>query len=243
LLFARIASGLVGAGILGLRATIRWAEALHPERERELKRRGVPFVYTLWHGRMVLPILAHLHEGIVTMASRSKDGEIIARWLRRNGYVPARGSTGKGGREGLQDMIDEVRNGRAAALTVDGPKGPPRVVQPGILRLARETGAWILPFTGASSRPWFLKSWDRYLVPKPFSRCIVGYGEPFPLPADMPNAEALEKIAAAVDEITREVDSAVGVSPPPPWEPLEAAETRFRAAGGAVAGPGVGKGA
>ena len=60
----------------------------------------MPFVYTLWHGRMVLCILAHLHEDIVTMASRSKDGEIIARWLVRNGYVPVRGSTGKGGRRG-----------------------------------------------------------------------------------------------------------------------------------------------
>jgi lysophospholipid acyltransferase (LPLAT)-like uncharacterized protein len=224
-LFARFASGVVGAGILGLRATIRWMDALHPERERELKRRGAPFVYTLWHGRMVLPILAHLHEGIVTMASRSKDGEIIARWLRRNGYVPARGSTGKGGREGLQDMIDEVRAGRAAALTVDGPKGPPRVVQPGVLRLARETGAWILPFTGASDRPWFLKSWDRYLVPKPFSRCLVGYGEPFPVPPDMSDGDALARVAAGVDAITREVDAAVGISPPPPWEPLPGHQT------------------
>jgi len=202
-----------------LRATIRIDE-LHPERERGLKERGVPFVYTLWHGRMVLCILAHLHEGIVTMASRSKDGEIIARWLVRNGYIPARGSTGKGGRAALQDMIDCVRAGHPAALTVDGPKGPPRVAQPGILRLARETGAWILPFTGAATRPWFLKSWDRYLVPKPFARCVVGYGEPFPVPAEMPEAEALAKIASGVDAITREVDAEVGVSPPPPWEPL-----------------------
>jgi lysophospholipid acyltransferase (LPLAT)-like uncharacterized protein len=113
-----------------------------------------------------------------------------------------------------------VKAGHAAALTVDGPKGPPRVVQAGIARLARETGAWILPFTGAATRPFFLKSWDRYLVPKPFARCVVGYGEPFPLPPDMPDAEALSRIGAAVDAITREVDAAVRVSPPPPWEPL-----------------------
>jgi lysophospholipid acyltransferase (LPLAT)-like uncharacterized protein len=185
-----------------------------------LKRRGVPFVYTLWHGRMVLPILAHLHEGIVTMASRSKDGEIIARWLIRNGYIPARGSTKKGGKAALQDMIDHVRAGHAAALTVDGPKGPPRVVQPGVLRLARETGAWILPFTGAATRPLFLKSWDRYLVPKPFSRCYVGYGEPFEVPASGDDAATLAAIGAAIDAITREADAAAGVSPPPPWEPL-----------------------
>jgi lysophospholipid acyltransferase (LPLAT)-like uncharacterized protein len=215
---AQIAAGVVGAGILGLRATIR-IDSLHPEREQELKRRGVNYIYTLWHGRMVLPILAHLHENIVTMASRSKDGEIIARWLIRNGYVPARGSTGKGGRAALQDMIDHMRTGYPAALTVDGPKGPPRVAQPGILRLARETGGWILPFTGAASRPVFLKSWDRYLVPGPFSHCYVGYGEPFPVPKGDDEA-TLARIGAAIDAITREVDTAVRVSPPPPWDPV-----------------------
>ena len=100
---AGLAAGIVGAGILGLRATIRIG-ALHPEHEQALKDKGVPFVYTLWHGRMVLCILAHLHEGIVTMASRSKDGEIIARWLLRNGYIPTRGSTRKGGRAALEEM-------------------------------------------------------------------------------------------------------------------------------------------
>ena len=214
---SRLVSGLVGAWVLGLRATIR-IEEIHPERERGLKTRRVPFVYTLWHGRMVLPILSHLHEDIVTMASRSKDGEIIARWLVRNGYIPARGSTRKGGSAALQDMIDLVRAGHAAALTIDGPKGPPRVVQPGIVRLARETGAWILPFTGSSTRPWFLKSWDRYLVPKPFSRCVVVYGEPFPVSAETTDAEAMARIAEAVDAITREADAATGIVPPPPWE-------------------------
>jgi lysophospholipid acyltransferase (LPLAT)-like uncharacterized protein len=217
MLGARIAAGLIGAGIQTLRATIR-IEEIHPERERELKAKGAPFIYTLWHGRMVLPILAHLHEDIITMASRSRDGEIIARWLIRNGYVPARGSTGRRGGAALHDMIAHVRAGHAAALTVDGPRGPARVVQPGILRLARETGAWILPLTGSSSRPWFLKSWDRYLAPKPFSRCVVVYGEPFSVTPQMDDAQALRRIGQALDAVTREADRAVGVVAPPPWE-------------------------
>ena len=215
----RAASLVVGGAILGIRASIR-IDRLHPERRQVLEDRGVPYVYTLWHGRMVLCILAHLHEGIITMASHSKDGEIIARWLERNGYVAARGSTGKRGRAGLEEMIAGVRSGRKAALTVDGPKGPPRVAQPGILKLARDTGAWILPFTSSSARPWFLKSWDRYLVPKPFGRCIVAYGEPFEVPKSMPDADALAKIGAAVDAITLEVDRAMGIRPPPPWSPV-----------------------
>ena len=217
---AGIASRVVGAVILGLRATIR-IEERHAERHRRLAESGEPYVYALWHGRMVLPILVHRHEDVVTMASRSKDGEIIARWLLRNGYIPARGSTTRGGGAALQEMIGRVREGHPAALTVDGPKGPPRVVQPGILRLVRETGARVLPISGASSRPRFLRSWDRYLVPRPFSRNVVTYGEPFDLPAAMSDADAAQRIAEALDAATREADEAVGVAPPPPWASVQ----------------------
>jgi lysophospholipid acyltransferase (LPLAT)-like uncharacterized protein len=215
-MFARIASAAVGTAILGLRATIR-IEERHAERHRELLARGVPFAFALWHGRMVLPILVHRNEGVVTMASRSKDGEIIALWLSRNGYIAARGSTTRGGGAALMEMLLEMRTGRPGALTVDGPKGPPRVVQPGILRLVREAGAWILPISGASSRPRFLRSWDRFLVPGPFSRNVVTYGEPFDLPASMSDEEASRRLAEALDAVTHAADEAVGVVPPPPW--------------------------
>jgi len=214
-----LTAGLVGAGVFALRSTLR-LETLHPEHETSLLARGVPIAYTLWHGRLILPTMIHAREGMVTMASRSKDGEIIARWLVRHGYIAVRGSTGKGGGPALQEMIDCVLGGHTAALTVDGPKGPPRVVQPGVLRLARETGAWILPHTYSCTRPLFLRSWDSYMIPRPFSRCVIGYGEPFTIPKEMPDAEALAKIGAAVDAITREVDRATGVHPPPPWEPV-----------------------
>jgi hypothetical protein len=214
---ARVAAGFVGAAVAALRATIR-IEQLHRERYRDLKARGVPFIFTLWHGRMVLPILAHRHEGIVTMASRSKDGEIIARWLVQNGFLPARGSTTRGGGTALMEMVHQVRAGHPAALTVDGPKGPPRVVQPGILWLARETGAWVLPISGASARPRFLRSWDRFLVPQPFSRNVVTYGEPFLLPPDTPEEEAGRRIGEALDAATQEADRAVRVVPPAPWQ-------------------------
>ncbi len=213
---ARLASVLVGAAIAGLRATIR-IERLHAERHRELRERGVPFVFALWHGRMVLPILAHRREAVVTMASKSRDGEIIAGWLARNGYLPARGSTTRGGGAALVEMVRQMRAGHAGALTVDGPKGPPRVVQPGILWLARETDAWILPVSGASTRPRFLRSWDRFLAPGPFSRNVVTYGEPLRVSPGTPDDEAVRAIGAALDAATREADAAVRVVPPPPW--------------------------
>ncbi len=237
MLGARVKAGLVGAGVFGLRATLR-IETLHPEHERAVLKRGVPVVYALWHGRLILPTMAHTHESMVTMASRSKDGEIIARWLVRHGYIAARGSTGKGGGTALHEMIECVRAGHTSALTVDGPKGPPRVVQPGILRLARETGAWILPHAYSCTRPLFLRSWDRYLLPKPFSRCVLGYGEPFPIPSTMSDAEALARIAAAVDAITLETDRADGHPPAAPLGPRRLIPVRgSRSSGRGTAGP------
>lgn len=213
---SRLLSILAGIGVVLLRGTLR-VQVLHGDRYRALKDRGVPILFALWHGRMLLSILQHRRQGIVTMASRSTDGEVIAGWLTRNGYVAARGSTTRGGGEALREMIRHMRSGRSAALTVDGPKGPPRQVQPGIVELARLTGGWILPITSSCSRPRFLASWDRYLVPMPFSRGVVAYGEPFPIAAELSDAEAAGRIAQALDRATVEADAAAGVVPPAPW--------------------------
>ena len=177
----------------------------------------MPILFALWHGRMFLSIQAHRDEGIVTMASKSKDGEIIAGWLERNGYSVVRGSSTRGGAEAFREMVRRVRAGRTAALTVDGPTGPARVVQPGIVELARMTGGWILPITYSSARPRFLASWDRYLLPMPFSQNVVLYGEPFPIGEAEPEGLARERIANALDEATREADRSTGADPPEVW--------------------------
>jgi lysophospholipid acyltransferase (LPLAT)-like uncharacterized protein len=114
-------------------------------------------------------------------------------------------------------MVRAVRSGRNAALTVDGPKGPPRVVQPGVAQLARLTGAWVLPITSSASKARFLASWDRYLLPLPFSRGFVTYGEPFPIPREMPDGAAIARIASALDAATAQADAAAGITPPPAW--------------------------
>ncbi len=202
----------VGAIVSALRATLR-IERVHFERVEALHARGTPVLYALWHGRMFLPIQSHNREGVVTMASRSKDGEIIALWLERNGWVVVRGSTTRGGMGALKGMVREVRSGRSSAMTVDGPKGPPRVVQPGVVQLARLTGGWIVPVGASSRRGRFMTSWDRYLVPYPFSWNVVVYGEPFPIPETMSDEEAARAIGAAVDAATAEADAIVGVAP------------------------------
>jgi lysophospholipid acyltransferase (LPLAT)-like uncharacterized protein len=213
---SRILSRLAGALLFLHRSTLR-VDRMHFERYLSLKARGVPILFTLWHGRMFLSIQAHRHEGIVTMASRSKDGEIIAGWLERNGYFVVRGSSTRGGSEALREMVRRIRGGGNAALTVDGPTGPPRRVQPGIVQLARLTGGWILPVTSSSSRPRFLSSWDRYLLPMPFSRNVVLYGEPFPIDERDSDEEAQDRIGTSLDEATREADRAAGITPPEIW--------------------------
>jgi len=204
---------VLGMSIAVLRTTLR-VELLNSERYADLKARRVPILFALWHGRMFLPIDAHRNEGIVTMASKSQDGNIISRWLENNGYLVTRGSTSRGGSEALRRMVRHVRSGHNVALTVDGPKGPARVVQSGVVRLARMTDAWILPISFSSSFPLFLRSWDRYLLPKPFSRNVVAYGEPFAVPQEMSDKVALAKVRAALDEVTAAADHGAGARPP-----------------------------
>ena len=126
------------------------------------------------------------------MASRSKDGEIIARWLTRNGYVPARARRGKGGARALQDMIERIARGpRGAALTIDGPKGPPRVAQPGVLQLARETGG----VDPARTRRELASLVRAVLGPLPRAEALLalrrGVRRAVPIPPEMPDREAL----------------------------------------------------
>jgi lysophospholipid acyltransferase (LPLAT)-like uncharacterized protein len=208
-----LAASAVSAVLRALSVTWR-TEAVHGERYTNLKSSREPVIFALWHGRMLVPIWRHRGEGIATMASKSGDGEIIARWLSRHGYLTVRGSTHKGGARGIVQLARHMERGHAAALTVDGPKGPPRAVQEGIVTLARRSGAWILPVSAGASRPWFLRSWDRYLVPRAFSRNFVVYGDPFRLSHETTEA-ACRRIQEGIDAATAEGDR-LAVDPPEP---------------------------
>ena len=102
-MISRLLARLVGAALAVLRATLR-VRILHGEHYEQLRKKRVPILFALWHGRMLLPIQRHRHQRIVTMASQSKDGEIIASWLARNGYIVVRGSTTRGGSQALREM-------------------------------------------------------------------------------------------------------------------------------------------
>jgi hypothetical protein len=193
---------LIGFVLHFYRATLR-VERVHFDRCLSLKARGVPILYTLWHGRMFLSIQAHRQEGIATMASRSKDGEVIARWLEANGYRVVRGSSSRGGSQALREMVREVRAGRHAALTVDGPRGPARVAQAGAVWLAKATGNPVLPFHLEADRYWTVNSWDRTQIPKPYATVAIAMGEPLHVPRDAGE----EGIEAARQELERRLRS------------------------------------
>ena len=142
------------------------------------RRRTV--VLACWHGDMLPCIWSQRHEGIMALASEHGDAEIVARIIERLGFAPsARGSSTRGGVRGLMTLVKALREGRSVAFTPDGPRGPARRAQPGVLVAARRAETVIVPVAMHASRLWRAGSWDRFAVPKPFARVHVAFGEPF----------------------------------------------------------------
>ncbi len=111
------------------------------------------------------------------MISRSKDGELISAVANRTGWVTVRGSSSKGGSEGLKNMINHLTKHRLAGHIIDGPRGPFGVVKPGIIKMAHATGSIIVPFYTRADKAWYFRSWDRFFLPKPFSKVILRFGK------------------------------------------------------------------
>lgn len=111
------------------------------------------------------------------MISQSKDGEIVAKMALRNGWNPIRGSSSSGGTEALRKMIKYLKEKKLAAHIVDGPKGPSGIVKPGIIHLAHATNAVIVPFFVSAEKAWYFNSWDKFILPKPFSKVLLRFGE------------------------------------------------------------------
>ena len=166
----------------------------------EIRRSGRQPILALWHGR-ILPGLFYLrNRGIVVITSRNFDGEWIARILTRYGFGTARGSTSKGGARALVQLRRDLSDGRPAAFTVDGPRGPARVAQPGAVWLAGATGNPLLPFHIETDRHWTMASWDRTQIPKPFSRVAIAFGPPLVVTTNE---------SAEVDRMRRELEGAL----------------------------------
>jgi len=199
---SRVVSGIGGRLIGGLLSTARFTTEgdVHYRRERDA---GRPVIFTLWHGRLLPLSYYHRTWNLVTLISASADGEYIARLVRRWGYEVVRGSSSRGGGPALRQLIRRVRSGRSIAVTPDGPRGPRERLKPGVLTAAQLTGCALLPVGAGASRTWWIEGWDRFMVPQPFSRVHIVYGEPIPV-ARSADSEQLRTIATRVEsEMTR----------------------------------------
>jgi lysophospholipid acyltransferase (LPLAT)-like uncharacterized protein len=197
-LLARVAAGALR--LLG--AT--WRIAVEGESPLD---RGVPAVGALWHRDLLVAAFLFRDRGIRVAVSRSRDGDRIAAVLTRLGFAaPARGSSTRGGSAALRGLLQALAEGRSAAVTTDGPRGPARRSKPGVVALAARSGAAIAP-VGVTAHPALsFGSWDRMLLPLPFARVVCRFGELLPVPAP---AEAPER-ARLLAELDRRLEQRPG---------------------------------
>lgn len=141
-----------------------------------------PTVFAFWHRSLLACAHRFKDLDIAILISPSFDGELIARTVELLGFKAVRGSSSRGGAAGLRNMQLAYDAGHRCAFTADGPRGPKFVAKPGAAQLAQNTGAWVGCFYALPERAWELKSWDRFLIPKPFSRVVLTW--PAHIPAD-----------------------------------------------------------
>lgn len=171
----------------------------------KLRKSQKPVIFILWHGRILFSSYFFRKRGISALVSPSRDGEIIARILSGWGYKLLRGS-------GSHPVVDEwkkmkklMTSGGELILVADGPKGPERKMKPGAVRLAQETGAYLVPFTYSSKKGKFFKSWDRFLFFYPFTKLVAVHGMPMKIPSDL-KPDEFERECLKVEKSLRELE-------------------------------------
>lgn len=167
------------------------------------------FIIAVWHGRTLLPLHHCRGMGIWAITSLSRDGEIQTRLVTRLGFRTIRGSSRRGGMKAALMACKRLKEGDILSITPDGPVGPTRVVQDGTVYLARRAECPVVPL-GVSARPAkLMKSWDSYLIPMPFARAAIVFGEPVAVSAEMDDEEARGLIKDALDEVQKKAQDLV----------------------------------
>ncbi len=188
-----------------VRATCRRREVddCRPQLNQEDKK----YIYAILHGQVIHAMFAMNDKQLSVMVSRSTDGALVVPFLTCLGFNAVRGSSrkgsvDKGGSAALNQLIDWNQNGGTVGLTVDGPRGPRGVAQPGIIKVAQQSNAVIIPLAGRASKCWRLdKSWDRLEIPKPFSTTELIFGPPLDVSKEPDLESAREKLSMILQEM------------------------------------------
>ena len=199
---------LLGKGVLGALARTWRYSVINGEALKRVRADGRPFIFSLWHGHL-LPLLWH-HRGssVAILISEHRDGELIARTAQWLGYNLIRGSTTRGAGRALLSLVRELKSGHEVAVTPDGPRGPARKFAAGALIAAQRSGVPILPIAASADRAWRLGSWDRFVIPKPFARITVAYGDATTV--DAPSARAAANEAPRLEALMNEAAELAG---------------------------------
>lgn len=208
MLRARILSA-IGWAIVSLWSRTVRVRYVNREIPQRLLSEGKNFIYAFWHGRQFLLFHSHRNSGVIIPASESRDGEIQAGILKRFGFEVVRGSSKRKGDRALLGMVDGLRKGKNIALAVDGPRGPVYEVKQGITYLAGKLNKPIVPVITSARRYWILeKIWDKYLLPAPFTRGVVLYGQPITVngTADEELESKRKELEATLNRLLEEAD-------------------------------------
>ena len=187
-----VVSSLAAAVIFLIGITMRWTVEMEEGGEPDL---SVPNIYAFWHECIFTLAWKYGRRGMAVVTSRSYDGEFIARTIEKLGYTAVRGSSSKGGVGALLGMHDVIARGKIAIFTIDGPRGPRHVAKPGPILLSKNTQRPVHCLHAAVASKWRLKSWDKMMIPKPFTRAYMRISRPIHVAPDA-DASTIERLHA-----------------------------------------------
>ena len=212
--FLNLAAPFLAKLYLKLLALTSKVEIVNQEAMIDLKEKTDGCIYAFWHGRLIYmaqlrkTIPLHKNDKVTVLISQHKDGELVARLSEKMGMEVVRGSTTRGGEAGMKALIRAIKKTGYGAVTPDGPRGPRQKAQPGTILLAKLTGYPIMPASYSWKRKKFLTSWDRFLVPLPFSKGILIYGNPIWIDKDTDNLDDYTiQLENELNRITEEADN------------------------------------
>jgi len=179
-------------------------ERINGQVQDDYLRKRKPFIIAFWHGRLLMMPTGYGGKRAASLISLHQDGELISRTMKYFGFSSIRGSTTRGGFSAMREMLNASEEGYDIGITPDGPRGPRYRVQNGIIELAKRTGMAIIPVTFNASRKKVFRSWDRFLLPYPFSKGVFIWGEPLHVPRKM-DQNAFEQKRLLLERRLREI--------------------------------------